>query len=186
MNARFATEMESWPSDRCIKLLRRIGLFERFEYSALRALMSASRLLSLKKSRRLFRQGDAALSGYVLADGVLSYSAAGSGEPAYLTPPAMIGEMALIVDTVRPATVIAETYATVIEIPRSTFLRVVSEYPDSAAQARALISRRLRRLVGELDAVRPRFEAPADGATIRAGEAASELAIEAERAAAAS
>ena len=56
-------------------------------------------------------------------------------------------------------TVTAETDAVLLEIPRATFLRVIAEYPESAAHARRLAFGRLRKLVEELDVVRIHFDA---------------------------
>jgi CRP-like cAMP-binding protein len=160
MAAGLLIDNASWSSDKCVDLLRRTELFGKFQYGALRALLSASRLISLKKSRRLFAENDVAQSGFMLADGALRYNLGGAAErPTYLTPPAVIGETALIVGCVRPVTVTAEADSVLIEIPRATFLHVIAEYPESAAQTRRLLSGRLRKLVDELDAVRLRLEA---------------------------
>jgi CRP-like cAMP-binding protein len=160
MGAALLIDAASWSSDKCVNLLRRSELFGKFPYGALRALLSASRLISLKTSRALFVENDAALSGFMLADGVLRYDLSGPRErPIYLRPPAVIGETALVVGCVRPVTVSAETDAVLIEIPRATFLRVIAEYPESAAHTRRRVFGRLRRLVDELDAVRLRLDA---------------------------
>ena len=148
----------SWSSEKCVKLLRRTELFGRFPYGALRVLLLASRLISLKKSRRLFSENDMAQSGFLLADGVLRYDLGGASErPTYLTPPAVIGETALVIGCLRPVTVTAEADSVLIEIPRATFLRVIAEYPECAAHARRLLFGHLRKLVGELDAVQLRL-----------------------------
>ncbi len=169
MNAGLLIDNASWPSEKCVTLLRRTELFGKFQYSALRALLSASRLISLKKSRRLFAENDAALSGFMLADDVLRYNLSSASEqPTYLTPPAVIGETALVIGCLRPVTVTAETDSVLIEIPRATFLRVIAEYPESAAQTRRLFSGHLRKLVDELDAVRLRLVAIAsDSQSVR-------------------
>jgi CRP-like cAMP-binding protein len=160
MGAALLIDSASWSSEKCVNLLRRSALFSRFPYGALRALLSASRLISLKSSRRLFAENDAAQSGFMLADGVLRYDLGGvSEQPIYLRPPAVIGETALVVGCLRPVTVTAETDSVLIEIPRATFLRVIAEYPESAAHTRRLVFGRLRRLVDELDAVRLRLDA---------------------------
>ena len=150
----------NWTSEKRVKLLRQTELFGKFPYGALRTLLLASRLISLKKSRPLFAENDAAQSGFMLAEGVLRYNPGGASErPIYLTPPAVIGGTALVTDCLRPVTVTAETDSVLIEIPRATFLRVIAEYPESAAQTRRLFSGRLRKLVVELDAVRLRLDA---------------------------
>lgn len=160
MGAALLIDSASWSSDKCVNLLRRSELFGKFPYGALRALLSASRLISLKTSRCLFAENDPALSGFILADGVLRYDLSGAAErPTYLKPPAVIGETALVVGCLRPVTVTAETNSVLIEIPRATFLRVIAEYPESAAHTRRLVFGRLRRLVDELDAVRLQLDA---------------------------
>jgi CRP-like cAMP-binding protein len=145
--------------------LRQTALFHDFPYGALRELLSTSRLRSVKKARRLFAENEKAPSGFVLADGVLRLEAGASAAPGYAAPPAVIDETALIVDTVRPTTAIAETNAVVIEIPRAAFLRVLVAYPESARHARKLMSRRLRKLVDDLEAAQGRFEGPAKSKT---------------------
>jgi CRP-like cAMP-binding protein len=152
----------NWSSEKCVKLLRSTGLFAKFPYGALRALLLASRLVTLKASRRLFAENDPALSGLILADGVLRYELSGASEaPTYLKPPAIIGETALVVGCLRPVTVTAETDAVLLEIPRATFLRVIADYPECAAHTRRLVFGRLRKLVNELDGVRLHLDAVA-------------------------
>ncbi len=150
----------SWTSEKRVKLLRRTELFGKFPYGALRSRLLASRRIAVKTPRRLFSENDAAQSGFVLADGMLRYEIGGASErPTFLTPPAVIGETALVTGCLRPVTVTAETDSVLIEIPRATVLRVIAEYPESAAQTRRLVSGHLRKLVDELDAVRLRLDA---------------------------
>ena len=83
--------------------MRRTLLFGKFPYGALRTLLLASRLISLKTSRPLFTENDMAQSGFLLADGLLRYDLGGASEqPTYLTPPAVIGEMALVTESSAP------------------------------------------------------------------------------------
>lgn len=153
-------EDTSWTSEKRVKLLRRTELFGKFPYGALRSLLLASRLIGLKTSRRLFSENDPAQSGFLLAEGVLRFDLGGASEqPTYLTPPAVIGETALVTGCLRPVTVSAETDSVLIEIPRATFLRVIAEYPECAAHTRRQLFGHLRRLVGELDAVQTRLAA---------------------------
>jgi CRP-like cAMP-binding protein len=52
--------------------------------------------------------------------------------------------MALIAETVRPATAIARLPTVVMFIPRTLFHRVLREYPGGAARLRAAIEANLR------------------------------------------
>ena len=160
MGAGLLIDDASWSNEKCVSLLRRTELFGKFPYGALRALLSASRFVSLKTSRPLFAGNDAALSGFLLADGVLRYDVGRASEqPTYLTPPAVIGETALVTGCLRPVTVTAAADSVLIEIPRATFLRVIAEYPESAAHTRRLLTGHLRKLVDELDALQLRLVA---------------------------
>ena len=62
-------------------------------------------------------------------------------------------------------TAIAETEVSLIEVLRTTFLRVIAEYPESAAKLRALIALRLRKTVDSLEAARADYDALAPFST---------------------
>ena len=55
----------------------------------------------------------------------------------------LIGEMALLTATERPATMVAREPSTVLVIRRSIFHRVLKEYPQSALRMRNSIESRL-------------------------------------------
>jgi CRP-like cAMP-binding protein len=173
MGAALLIDNASWPNERCVALLRRTELFGSFEYAALRTLLTASRLIGVKKSRPLFAENEVALSGFLLIDGGLSYAPGGADqEPIRISAPAVIGKTALVIGCLRSVTVTAETDAVLIEIPRATFLRVIAEFPEGAAQARRLLSGHMRKLIAELDATRLRLDA------ISAGDQSVEDAIQ--------
>jgi CRP-like cAMP-binding protein len=159
MGAALLIDSASWPHEKCVGLLRSTELFGNFQYAALRALLTASRLVALKQSRSLFTRADAALSAFVLVDGILSCTPGGGNQPTYLSAPAVIGKTALVIDCLRSVTVTAETDAVLIEIARATFLRVIAEYPEGAAHARRLLSGHMHKLIAELDVVRLRLDA---------------------------
>jgi CRP-like cAMP-binding protein len=160
MGAALLIDSASWPHEKCVGLLRSTELFGNFQYAALRALLTASRLVALKQSRSLFTGADAALSAFVLVDGILSCTPGGGGDqPTYLSAPAVIGKTALVIDCLRSVTVTAETDAVLIEIPRATFLRVIAEYPEGAAHARRLLSGHMHKLIADLDVMRLRLDA---------------------------
>ena len=47
----------------------------------------------------------------------------------------LLGELALLTETVRPVTATANEPSTVLRIPRTLFLKMLEGYPDAAAQA---------------------------------------------------
>jgi len=141
------------------RLLRQIEFFKNVDYSALRTMLSASRQVTLRRGRALFAEHERASSGFFLMEGHLQLSSKTAGASSVVTAPAFLGESALIVETTRPATAIAETDSTLIEITRLTFLRVIAEYPESAAHLKDMMARRLAGMIASLDAVRVDIDA---------------------------
>ena len=66
----------------------------------------------------------------------------------------LIGEIALFVETTRPATATASRMTDVMEINRALFTRMLNEYPHVALRLRAALSERLTATVLELGRVK--------------------------------
>jgi CRP-like cAMP-binding protein len=100
--------------------------------------------IALKPGEILFREGDEAQSMYVVKSGLLRVL---SGSTMYETVAAggLIGEMAIVEEHMpRSATVIAGTYAELIEIDMPRFLSLVASTPNFSIAVMRVISRRLR------------------------------------------
>jgi CRP-like cAMP-binding protein len=69
-------------------------------------------------------------------------------------PGALIGELALIAETKRPATATANEESTVIRISRSLFLKMLEGYPHAAQILREQIAARAARALHEMGDVR--------------------------------
>jgi CRP-like cAMP-binding protein len=54
-----------------------------------------------------------------------------------------VGELALLTDTVRPATAIAKGQTVVIRISRSSFRKMLEGYPDAARKLRDMVADRV-------------------------------------------
>jgi CRP-like cAMP-binding protein len=66
----------------------------------------------------------------------------------------LLGELALIADTQRPATATAREPSTVIRISRSLFLKMLEGYPDAAVKLREQVASRAEASLRELGNVR--------------------------------
>jgi len=66
----------------------------------------------------------------------------------------LLGELALVAPTQRPATAIAREPSTVMRISRSLFLKMLDGYPDAAVKLREQIAMRAEQSVGDLRNVR--------------------------------
>ncbi|MEM8541944.1 MAG: cyclic nucleotide-binding domain-containing protein, partial [Pseudomonadota bacterium] len=69
----------------------------------------------------------------------------------------ILGEMALLTESQRLTGAIADTDSEVIRINRALFSRMLSEYPETAAEIHAELSNRLKDFVAEIARLHHRF-----------------------------
>jgi CRP-like cAMP-binding protein len=107
-------------------------LFAGMPSDALQALVANLQLLSLERGEVLFRAGDPSDALYVIVEGELSVQ--GQGPPAVeiqrLGPGSFLGEVALMTDQPRSATVVCLQDAELLRIDRHTLSRVLANHGD--------------------------------------------------------
>ena len=143
--------------DRDIALLSRVPLFSELSTEQLRLLAFSAVRLELSPGQILFREGAIALSGYVIAYGGIELAIGeGTGKRIVATceTGSLVGEIALFVETRRPATGTAIVSSEVLEIDRKLVTRMLNEYPHVALRLRATLTERLTATVNELTRVR--------------------------------
>jgi CRP-like cAMP-binding protein len=142
--------------DADILLLKRVPLFAELPSEQLRLIAFSAVRLDLVPGQVLFRAGAKADGGYVVSTGKIELtSEAGDKKDAIVCEPgALIGEVALFIETRRPATATATTASQVIEIDRKLILRMLGEFPYLAVRMRAILADRLSATVFELGKVR--------------------------------
>ena len=122
---------------------------------ALRLLAFSAETRILRAGDILFRRNEASNGGFVVMSGSIALDASDHGSTAarIVRPPALIGEIALLTQTARPATAIAREPSSVLRISQLLFRRILSEYPASAERLRHSLAARLTGFTDELDAV---------------------------------
>lgn len=128
--------------------------FDLLSREALQLLAFSCSKRALKPGETLFADAEPADGAYFVLDGEILLS--GKAGERRVGPGGLIGETALMADVRRGSEARAESDTRVIEIPRETFKRVISEFPEAAAAVRARLSKRLGILIGALDAARAR------------------------------
>lgn len=140
-----------------IALLKRVPLFGDLPTEQLRLIAFSAVRLDLLAGQVLFRDGDRGMSGYVVSSGALELTVR-NGERkevvAVCEAGSLVGEVALFVETRRPATAIAAKPSQVLEIERKLVTRMLNEYPQIALGLRATLADRLSATVSELGRVR--------------------------------
>ena len=118
-----------------IALLRRVALFGPLPAPQLEAIARHATWLSLTAGSIVIRQGDRGDRYYVLASGAVRVERDGRHLRDLATPGDGFGEIALLRDVPRTATVTATEPSTLLMIGRAAFLAAVTGHPTIEAEA---------------------------------------------------
>jgi len=146
-----------------VELLRRIPLFAKIEPSRLKLLAFTSERVTYEAGQEICRQGDIGDAAYLVISGVaeiLVDTPTGRIKLAELSKNALVGEIAIINDVPRTATVMAGTELEALRITKDHFLRLVAEFPQIAIEIMRVLATRLSRTNEELTDARRRLAEP--------------------------
>ena len=140
-----------------VDVLRSIPLFAKLEPAKLKLLAFTSERLSFAPGQLLFNQGDAGDAAYVIIDGeaeILIDTAAGKTRVAVLTRNAIVGEIAILCDVARTATVKASAPLEALRISKDHFIKLLAEFPEMAVEIMRVLADRLSHTTAELSEAR--------------------------------
>lgn len=129
-----------------VNILRSIPLFAKIEPARLKLLAFTSQRLAFEPGQALFNQGDAGDAAYIVLEGqaeVRINTPQGSVRVAEIGRNAIIGEVAILCDVPRTATVIAQSRLVTLRIDKEIFLRLVTEFPQIAIEIMRELAHRL-------------------------------------------
>jgi CRP-like cAMP-binding protein len=139
-----------------IGVLARNPTLAALEPDALRLIAFAAETKTLRAGDVLFRRDEISNDGFVVLSGSVAIDPSGLGAATarIVRPPGLIGDIALLTQTRRPATAIAREPTSVLRISRQLFHRVLNEFPGSAEKLRQALAGRLLQFTAELGSVR--------------------------------
>jgi CRP-like cAMP-binding protein len=142
--------------DEEVDVLRRIPLFGNIEPAKLKLLAFTSERLTYDKGQALFRQGDMGDAAYIILEGeadvVVSMPPGEPRKVAGLGRHDIIGEIAVLCDVPRTATVIAGSRLVTLKISKDNFIRMITEFPQMAVEILRELARRLEKTTQQLHA----------------------------------
>ena len=139
-----------------VDALRRIPLFSNLEPSKLKLLAFTSERLTYAQGQAIFRQGDMGDAAYIVLEGqadVLISTADNQRKVATIGKHSILGEIAVLCDVPRTATVVAVDKLVALKISKDLFLRMVKEFPQMAVEIMRELARRLDRTNQQLAAL---------------------------------
>ena len=137
-----------------IARLKLLPMLAELESDALRLLAFSAEMKILRQGDVLFSRGDASDCAFVVIAGSFELCASDDrAQRRIVGANAMLGEIALLTATNRPATAVAREPSTVLKLPRTLFHRVLQEFPRSARRLHDVMTKRVIDFAGELRAL---------------------------------
>lgn len=136
-----------------VELLGRIPLFAKIEASKLKLIAFTSQRLTYGEGQELFHQGDVGDAAYIVIDGeaaVLIDTDKGQIKVATLQRGDIVGEIAILCDVPRTATVQAASALTTLRISKDMFYRLVTDFPAISIEIMRELAQRVERTNAKL------------------------------------
>ena len=144
-----------------VQTLRQVPLFAGVAPAKLKLLAFASDRVSYRPGEILFHQGDPGDAAYVILAGRADILAEGGGgqiKIAELEDNAIVGEIAILCDVSRTATVKAAVPLEALRIRKDDFLKLLADYPDMMFEILRSLAQRLTRTTSELTEARAQIK----------------------------
>ena len=127
---------------------------------ALRILAIGAETRNVPSGAVLYYAGDLADAGYLVQKGsfLLEPDRPRKDGEIIAEPGSLLGELALVTDTVHTATATAQQSSVVIRITRTLFLKMLEGYPDAARKLRDSMAQRLAEWGRDISAVKEKLE----------------------------
>ena len=136
-----------------VELLHRISLFAKIDPTRLRMLAFTSDRGKFDPGQVVFEQGEGGDYAYVIIEGEADISVNTPSGPlsvATLKEHELVGEIAILCDVPRTATVTATGELVALQISKDLFYRLVTEFPEMAIEIMRDLARRLELTTGRL------------------------------------
>jgi len=136
-----------------VQSLRQVPMFRDIDPARLKLLAFTSERVQFSDGQRFFSQGDVSDAAYVILDGrahVLLNTPSGEIKVAELGDNALVGEMGILSDTPRSATIMAAEPTTALRIDKRVFLELLAQFPQMSLAVMRELAQRLERTNAQL------------------------------------
>ena len=140
-----------------VEVLRNIPLFAKVDPAKLKLLAFTSERLEYMSGDELFHQGDYGDAAYIILEGeadVLVDTPTGAVKVATLGKNDIIGEIAILCDVPRTATVVAHGNLEILRLSKDGFFHLVTQFPQVGIEVMSALAAKLHRTTQALTAAR--------------------------------
>jgi CRP-like cAMP-binding protein len=132
-----------------VEALKRIPLFAKVEPAKLKLMAFASERAQYQPGDLLFHQGDTADAAFIILSGgadILVETENGPLKVADVGPGAFVGEIGILMDVPRTATIRATEKMTVLKITKELFFRMVTDFPSIGIEVMRVLAQRIEHM----------------------------------------
>jgi len=143
-----------------MEVLRSIPLFAKIEPAKLKLLAFTSERLSYMASDEVCREGEAGDAAYIILDGEAEVSVSTANGPLMVATVGkndIIGEIAVLCDVPRTATVTAKTDLETLRVAKDNFFQLVTQFPQIGIQVMHELAERLHNTTQDLTQARAKL-----------------------------
>ncbi len=135
-----------------VEILRRIPLFANVEPAKLKLMCFASERITYQGGQSLFEQGDIGDAAYIIVDGSADVIVTHDAPivVAQVGKNDIVGEIAILVDIPRTATVTATSELTALRITKDLFFRMITDCPEMGVEIMRVLAQRLEQTTAQL------------------------------------
>ncbi|MBP2311568.1 cyclic nucleotide-binding domain-containing protein [Azospirillum soli] len=136
-----------------VECLRKIPMFANVEISKLKLLAFTSERVTYKPGEVLFHQDEMGTCAFIILSGeaeVEVRTPAGPLAVATLGASEIVGEIAILCDVPRTATVRALSELDALCVPKDHFLQMIADFPQMALEIMRALAHRLDKTTGRL------------------------------------
>jgi CRP-like cAMP-binding protein len=136
-----------------VQSLRQVPMFRDIDPARLKLLAFTSERVNFAEGQKFFSQGDPADAAYVILQGkadVSLESPNGAIKVAELGQDAIVGEMGILSDSPRSATIIATVPTTALRIDKRVFLELLTQFPQMSVAVMRELASRLEKMNAQL------------------------------------
>lgn len=140
-----------------VQALRQVPMFRGIDPARLKLLAFTSERVHFAPEQRFFAQGDVSDAAYLILEGEAAVLLEGGPEPirlAVLGTNALVGEMGILADQPRSATISAQAPTIALRIDRRVFLELLGQFPQIAIAVMRELAHRLEQTNQQLQQAR--------------------------------
>ncbi len=135
-----------------VEILRRIPLFANIESAKLKLMCFASERITYKSGQSLWEQGDIGDAAFIIIEGTADVIVNREAPMvvAQVGKDDIVGEIAILVDIPRTATVTPTSELTALKITKDLFFRMITDFPEMGVEIMRVLAQRLEQTTAQL------------------------------------